>query len=46
MDRQDRTTKRQEIQSKERIAKIGADAQIKVAKMKPKPSPTGGKKKS
>lgn len=38
MDRQDRVTKRQEIQSKERIAKIGANAQIKVAKSKPKPA--------
>jgi len=43
MDRQDRVTKRQEIQSKERIAKIGADAQIKVAKMKPKPKPAARK---
>ena len=43
MDRQDRTTKRQEILSKERIAKIGADAQIKVAKMKPKPKPAAKK---
>jgi hypothetical protein len=43
MDRQDRTTKRQEIASKERIAKIGADAQVKVAKMKPKPSPKAKK---
>ena len=41
MDRQDRVTKRQEIQSKERIAKIGADTQVKVAKMKPKPKPAG-----
>jgi hypothetical protein len=38
MDRQDRTTKRQEIASKERIAKIGADAQIKAARARPKPS--------
>lgn len=41
MDRQDRVTKRHEIASKERIAKIGADTQIKVAKMKPKPKPGG-----
>jgi hypothetical protein len=44
MDRQDRVTKRQEIQSKEKIAKIGADAQIKVAKLKPKPKPAAKKK--
>jgi len=44
MDRQDRVTKRQEIQSKERIAKIGAKAQVQAAKHSAK-RPTGGAKK-
>lgn len=45
MEQQDRDTKKQEIASKERIAKIGADAQIKVAKAKPKSKPAAKAKK-
>ena len=37
--------KKAELKSKERIAKIGADAQIKVAKSKPKPKPAAKSKK-
>jgi hypothetical protein len=44
MDRQEVTSKRHEIQSKERIAKIGAQAKIAVAKQaaKHRPKPTSG----